>query len=86
MLTRLLAYWANTFRRDGVRKVSLVDDQHLEELLQSAGLSNAFKARELRCHSCEEPVNYNNFGGMMVLGGVPEVFCDRVECLSGIGT
>lgn len=69
----------NLFR---TRRIRLVDDQNLDELLATLGQHDRFRNADGRCSSCKQIVTKENFGAVYRDGTQFHFLCDDHGCLA----
>lgn len=61
-------------------KIKGVYEKDLDKFLDSLGLLDKINRGEILCHFCRNHINKENFGGIIRLKGVLQVFCDDIDC------
>lgn len=63
------------------KKINLVHDSNLEELLRSLGILDDFKNGKKRCKFCKRVVNFSNLHSLFKESGDIKLVCNSPECI-----
>jgi hypothetical protein len=66
------------------REVPAIFAEDAEPVLDRLGVGDAYRAGELLCDSCGEPINARGLGAIRMLNGKVQASCARIECLKQI--